>query len=85
MLVPHALCAGSNAGDEANDTTFTPPASALLQNAQNMLARQQEQEASAQAAVFAANDALQQAQVLHAALPLMQHCHSCILMVPHDI
>ena len=63
MSGPHALCVGSNAGDEANDITFTLPASALLQNAQKMLARQQQQEASVQAAVFAANDALQQAQV----------------------
>ena len=61
----HALHAGSNAELEAAESNAEPApvASALLQGAQALLVQQQQQEESAQAAVFAANAALQEAQV----------------------
>ena len=61
----HAVPAGSNAELEAAESSGEPApvASVLLQGAQAMLMRQQQQEEGAQAAVSAANAALLEAQV----------------------
>ena len=61
----HAVPVGSNAQVEAAESSGDPAPveSVLLQGAQAMLVRQQQQEEAAQAAVFAANAALLEAQV----------------------
>lgn len=61
----HAVPIGSNAELEAAESSGEPApvARVLLQGAQAMLVRQQQQEEAAQAAVFAADAALLEAQV----------------------
>ena len=76
----HAVPVGSNPELEAakNSGDPAPLASVLLQGAQAMLVRQQQQEEAAQTAAFAANAGLLEAQVstqLHLMQPLTAVFH----------
>ncbi|DBA94055.1 TPA: hypothetical protein ACH3X1_001704 [Trebouxia sp. C0004] len=71
--------AGSNAALENVDSTMAPAAhiSVLMQNAQDMLGRQQQEEATLRAAAFASTSALQEAQATakHKQLAFEGYCH----------